>query len=143
MSALGLYVRIRTADLDRCLAIPAGDRKAFAEAWKAATLDQVDFGYSGYVLGSYFLAQGALNGIDDAFESPEATRLSNFFTGAFAARAPQQLPPLDPAELEKFCVDEWGQDGTPMREAILAAHDFFAAGMARVTEDEAVVFIIS
>ena len=30
-----------------------------------------------------------------------------------------------------------------MREAILAAHDFFAAGMARVTEDEAVVFIIS
>ena len=47
------------------------------------------------------------------------------------------------AELEKFCVDEWGEDGAPMREAILAAHDFFAAGMARVTEDEAVVFIIS
>jgi hypothetical protein len=160
MSAIGSYVRIRTTDLDRCLelAAPASSegkfrwpwqpraetgRERFTREWEAAVLEEVDFDGSGYVLASYFLAQGALNGLDDPFESPEADRLANVFTAALPVRVRRVFPELDANGLREFCATEWGADAPGMHAAILKAHEFFRAGMSRVTSEEAVVFIIS
>jgi hypothetical protein len=95
------------------------------------------------VLASYFLAQSAVNQLADPFDSPDSGGFGSVFTGAFMVRTPQAFPTFEAAALQQFCKAEWGEDGPDACEAILAAHAFFAAGMAEVTIDYAVVFIIS
>ena len=160
MSAIGSYVRIRPTDLDRCLVLAEratperpfrwpwqpkveSTLETFTREWAAATLDEAVFDYSGYALGSYFLAQGELNKIEDPFDAPESQCFSKVFTAAFCARTPRSFPPMDQAALERFCRSEWPDDAPGMVDAIKGAHDFFRAGMSRVTGSEVVVFIIS
>ena len=160
MSAIGRCVRMKTSDLDRCLAIAAQVTPAppsrwpwqkpaesladvFAREWAGAVLDDDVFAGSGYLLSSYFLAQNELNGVPDPFDSPEGLTLAKVFTAAFPVRAPQALPPLDPTTLAAFCDDEWGDDGPGMFQGIQQADGFLRAGMSRRREGEAVVFLIA
>jgi hypothetical protein len=134
---------MRAADLDRCLTLAAqaatGSADAFAREWRSATMEEVVFEHSGYVLASYFLAQGDLNDVSDPFDSPEGLVLAGVFTAAFPARTTFALPELERDALEAFCISEWGEDGVARCEPILAAHEFFKHGMSRITPDTAVV----
>jgi hypothetical protein len=143
MSALGSYVRIRTGDLDRCLALAGAPPDVFSREWTAAVLEEVVFEGSGHLLSSYFLAQTSLNEIEDPFDSPDGVTLAQVFTAAFPARVALALPELDPKALSEFCLDEWGNDASDISAGIASAHTFFKTGMARVGNGEAVVFIIS
>lgn len=161
MSAIGGWTRMTAANLDRCLALAAGVRQEtkrrllgtktvtvglseFHDAWSAATLEEVDFDYSGYVLAQYFLAQGAINGFADPFDTADAQALSKVFTGAFPVRSrTTTFPPLPPDELRRFCAEEYRGDADGMVEAIAAADAFFRRGIESIGEGEAVVFSIS
>ena len=160
MSAIGKYVRMRTADLDRCLELASratpdrpfrwpwqtkaeSTQETFHREWASAVLEEVVFDGSGHVLSSYFLAQEEVNGVDDPFASAEAAALGRVFTAAFAARAALRLPELSDQALRQFCESEWDDEGPEMHQAIAAAHVFVKAGMARIRSDEAVVFIVS
>ena len=143
MSAIGSYVRIRTADLDRCLELASRDSSDFAREWDAAVLEEVDFDGSGWVLSSYFLAQSHLNDLADPFDSAEGMTLAKVFTAAFPVRAPQPLPELDAKALQEFCASEWDTVAAAVCDGIVQAHAFLTMGMARIAQGEAVVFIIS
>lgn len=160
MSAIGSYVRIGTQDLDRCLemasrvtteqpfrwpwqAKPENAREVFAREWAAAVREEVVLDGSGHLLSSYFLAQSELNNLEDPFDSPEGIVLARVFTAAFPARAPQVLPALERNALEEFCASQWGDEGREACEGLARAHEFFQTGMSAITQNEAVVFIIS
>ena len=160
MSAIATYVRMRTADLDRCLELAAGatpdrpfrwpwqakvesTRETFHREWAAAVLEEVVFDGSGHLVSSYFLAQTDVNGIDDPFESAEAAALSRIFTAAFPVRTPLPLPEFSDQALRQFCESEWGDEGPEAHQGIAAAHSFIKAGMARIRPNEAVIFIVS
>jgi hypothetical protein len=147
MSAIGSYVRLRTADLDRCLELASrraeSSLDAFSREWASAVLEEVVFEGSGHLLSSYFLAQGAVNGLDDPFDSAEGTTLARVFTAAFPARAAHPLPEFNEEALRQFCEAEWGGEGPSMCDGIAAAHAFFKAGMAHIRGDQVVVFIVS
>jgi hypothetical protein len=150
---------MRPTDLARCAELAAqatGDRtfrwpwqartetglERFGREWDAAVLEEVVFDGSGYVLGSYFLAQAALNHFADPFDAAESADFAKVFTAAWPVRTQLSLPELDAGALRQFCAAEWSDD-PQMYEAVMQAHSFFKAGLGRVTEDEAVVFIIA
>jgi hypothetical protein len=160
VSAIGSYVRIATPDLDRCLEIASrvtteqpfrwpwqakteNAREVFAREWAAAVREEVVLDGSGHLLSSYFLAQSELNSLEDPFDSREGMILARVFTAAFPARVAQALPELERNALEEFCVSEWGDEGREACAGLARAHEFFKTGMASITQNEAVVFIIS
>ena len=80
MSAIGSYVVLRREGFSECVRLAADVRKEvtgkwifkkpvtrgrdeFNAAWAAALVEEVDFEYSGYVLGDYLDAQERVNGV--------------------------------------------------------------------------------
>lgn len=116
----------------------------FREAWRAAVVQEVNFDYSGYVIGNYLDAQDAVNGVVPIDEqSGVANALSKVFTAAFAFEAPVSFPDLPPEKLLTFCQEEYGEnDAAGMVEAINAAHAFYQRGLGEITPEHLVVFII-
>ena len=144
MSAIGSCAVLRRHQLDACLAHAGRAQPAeFAAAWQAALVRRLDFDYSGYVLGNYLDAQGAVNGESPVDELSEASvALSQVFTAGFLFDRRIELPDLDRERLAAFCREEYGADGAGMMEAITAAHDFYRRGLAEITPEQVVVFVI-
>ena len=151
---------MKTSDLERCLALaaqittppkskwpwqkkPDTGRDAFVREWGAAIEEELVFDGSGYLLASYFLAQNEMNGLTDPFDEPEGLTLAKVFTAAFPVRAPQSLPPLEPKALAAFCGNEWGDEGPGKCEGIIQVDAFLRAGLSRIDEHHAVVFVIA
>jgi hypothetical protein len=89
-------------------------------------------------------AQHAINGTQLIDEQSEIARIfSSVFTAAFPFEAPVRLPDLAPERLLAFCNEEYGTDGSGMVEALEAAHAFYRRGIAEVTPEQLVVFVIS
>lgn len=161
MSAIGSYAVLDRAQFQRCLDAARGIRPEttgkwlfkrtetvgapeFMATWHASVRKDVRFGYSGYVLGNYVDAQREINQAQLADEESEVARaLGRAFTAVFVFDAPVALPDLPQAKLEAYCRDEYGDEGTELLEPITAAHGFFAQGLAEITPDALVVFIIS
>src|SRR5262249_22643359 len=160
VSAIGSCVRMKTSDLDRCLALAGGitppqksrwpwqkkldtGRDAFVREWAAAVLEEMVFDGSGYLLASYFLAQNEMNGLTDPFDEPEGLMLAKVFTAAFPVRVPHSLPALEPNALAAFCNKEWGDNGPGKCEGITRVDAFLKAGISRIDDNHSVVFIIS
>lgn len=118
-------------------------REAFDAAWAAARVDEVDFDYSGYVLGNYLDAQLAINNLrlfDE--ESEPAQALARVFTAAFVFDVPRTLPEIPTDKLQAYCREEYGEDGEDLIEPLQAAHAFYAQGIGAITAANLVVFII-
>jgi len=115
----------------------------FKQAWQAALVEEVNFDYSGYVLGNYLDAQLAVNQIQLADEQSEmASTLCKVFTAAFPFDAPVTLPELAPEPLLVFCQQEYGNDAQGMVEALRSAHLFYAEGLSKIASENLVIFII-
>ena len=161
MSAIGSYAVLKRSEWPTCLARArdvrsetsgAGifkrqrsvGREAFAEAWQKALVREVPLEYSGYIVGNYLDAQDATNGTHYVDGLAEAERaLSQVFTAGFVFDAPVSFPDLDRDRLLAFCRSEYGDDDAAgMVEAIEAAHTFYGRGMAEITAEHLVVFVI-
>jgi hypothetical protein len=161
MSAIGSYVVIRRQALAGCLSLARAvrtetkgiwifkqsrtvGREEFDAAWREATVRKADFEHSGYVLGSYLDAQREVNGTELVNEESEsATVLSGVFTAAFIFDRAVAPPPLPPDPLLAFCREECGEDdAADMVEAIMSADSFYRKGLAEITDDHAIVFLI-
>ena len=161
MSAIGSYAVIRRSEWPACLA-RARDirtettgrwvftqtrevgREAFATAWQAALVREEPFDQSGYAIGNYLDAQDAVNGTHylDAQHDVEHA-LGRVFTAGFMFDAPEAFPDLDRDRLLAFCQSEYGdEEAAGMVEAIGAAAAFYRKGMAEVTPEHLVVFVI-
>jgi hypothetical protein len=161
MSAIGSYALVSRADFPTCLARARQVHtetsgkwvfkksqtvgiEEFKKAWQAALVREVDFDYSGYVIGNYLDAQSAVNEavlIDE--HSEVSTALSKVFTAGFPFEAPVALPELQQEKLFHFCREEYGEDDAAgMVEAINAAHSFYQRGLGEITPEHLVVFII-
>jgi hypothetical protein len=161
MSAIGSYVVMRRSDLLGCVALAQDVRtettgkwifkqtqelghEEFRRAWQAGVVREVDFGYSGYVLGNYLDAQQAVNGTELFDEQSEMGKvLAKVFTAAFVFDAPVSLPAMAGEPLLAFCREEYGADAQGMAEAIIAAGEFYRRGLAEITPEHLVVFVIS
>jgi hypothetical protein len=80
------------------------------QAWQAALVEEVNFDYSGYILGNYLDAQLAVNQIQLADEQSEiASTLCKVFTAAFPFDTPVTLPQLAPEPLlqPRLAVVRW------------------------------------
>ena len=158
MSAIGSYVCMRPADLERCLdlarevtASPPSrwpwqakaetPRERFAREWQKAIIQEVVFDGAGELLSSYFLAQDAVNGFPDPFEQPEAAIFAKVFPAAFAVREALILPEMERGALQQFCEAEWDTNAGEMCAG--SAHRFLKEGLARAAENTSVVFVIS
>ena len=106
-------------------------------------MEEVNFDYSGYVLGNYLDAQLAVNEIQLADEQSEiASTLCKVFTAAFPFDAPVPLSELASDPLLAFCREEYGNDAEGMVEALHAAHLFYQKGLNSITSENLVIFII-
>jgi hypothetical protein len=115
----------------------------FTAAWNAAVRQAVDFGYSGYVLGNYLDAQEAVNGRRLFDEQSEiGGTLARVFTAGFVFDAPVALPELPADRLAAFCRDEYGEDASEAVPAIMSADAFYRRGLAEITPETLVVFVI-
>ena len=162
MSAIGKYVVLRREAYRECVRLVGNVHtestgkwmfkkqvtcglEEFNAAWKAAVVEEVAFDYSGYVIGNYLDAQAAVNGIPaDAFErSPDALALNKVFTAAMPFEKAATFEKFDEQKLLAFCKDEYGEeDAQGMCEAIQAAHEFYTGGLARISKENVVVFVI-
>jgi hypothetical protein len=161
MSAIGSYVVMRRSDLPGCIALAQNIRTEttgkwifkqtqevghdeFYRAWKAGVVREADFEYSGYALGNYLDAQEAVNGAQLFDEQSETGQvLAKVFTAAFVFDAPVSLPAMAGEPLLEFCREEYGADAQGMAEAITAADEFYRRGLAEITPEHLVVFVIS
>jgi hypothetical protein len=162
MSALGSYAVLRRERFAECVRLAADvrtevtgkwifrqqvtrGREKFNAAWGGALVEEAPFDYSGYVLGNYLDAQEHVNGFPSGAveRSAAAVALNKVFTAAFPfEQAPQPFPALEEAKLRAFCESEYGGDAGGMVEAIRAAHEFYRAGLARLSEAHVVLFVI-
>src|SRR5687767_5434690 len=147
MSAIGSYAVLRRRNFAACLDHARHIRSEssgkwlfkktvvvgiseFEQAWQAALVEEVNFDYSGYVLGNYLDAQLAVNQIQLAAEQSEiASTLCKVFTAAFPFDAPVALPEFASGPLLAFCQQEYGNDAQGMVEALHAAHLFYQKGL--------------
>lgn len=162
MSAIGSYVVLRREGFKECVRLAADlrteathkwlfkkpstrGRDEFDAAWAAALVEEVDFGYSGYVLGDYLDAQEQVNGVPagERERSAAALTLNKLFTTAIPfEETPPPFPTLEEQALRAFCQSEYGSDADSMYQAIQAAHEFYGRGLARLSETHVVMFVI-
>ena len=160
MSAIGSFAVLRRHDFSECLDKAGCIRSVstgrwlfkktevvgiseFRQSWQAAVVEESSFDYSGYVLGDYLDVQLELNRFQVADEQSDAARvLCKAFTTAFPFEAPVMLPELESEPLLAFCREEYGNDAQGMVEALKAAHLFYQKGLAKITSENLVVFII-
>ena len=160
MSAIGSYAIVSRAQYPNCLDRAREVRSEttgkwlfkkdqvvgiedFNQAWRAAVLREIDFGYSGYVLGSYLDAYENIHQrklLDE--QSEVAKTLAKVFTAAFPFETPVSLLDLPEKKLGDFCREEYRDDASGMTEAIKAAHSFYQDGFKQITPENLVVFVI-
>jgi hypothetical protein len=68
--------------------------------------------------------------------------LAKVFTAAFVFERVVPMPDLPDGPLRAYCNDEYGEEGPELLEPIWAAHSFFQRGLADITPESLVVFII-
>ena len=160
MSAIGSYAVVRRHNFAACLDHARKIRSEssgkwlfkktvvvgvseFEQAWRSAVAEEVDFDYSGYVLGNYLDAQQTVNQIQLVDEQSEAaTTLCKVFTAAFPFEERVTLPELASEPLLVFCQQEYGDDAQEAVEALRAAHLFYQKGLGNISSENLVVFII-
>jgi hypothetical protein len=160
MSAIGKYALVNRQAWQRCLAAARSVRpettgkwlwkktqvvgvEEFDARWREAVVRNVDFDYSGYVLGNYLDAQESINETRLVDEQSDDLRiLSTVFTAAFPFEMPVPLPELPLEKLVAYCREEYDNDADGMIEAITAAHAFYRQGLAEITSEHMVVFLI-
>ena len=162
MSAIGSYVVLRREGFRECIRLAADVRKEvtgkwifkkpvtrgrdeFNAAWAAALVEEVDFEYSGYVLGDYLDAQERLNGVrtEEREQSAAALLMNKLFTAAIPfEETPAPFPAIEEQALHEFCQDQYGNDVDSMYQAIQAAHEFYGRGLARLSEAHVVMFVM-
>jgi len=160
MSAIGSYEVLSRARFNDCLTAAQAIRPEtsgtsilkktevkglddFQAKWTSSVIERVDFEYSGYVLGNYLDAQAEINQLQLFDEdSEEATTLSKVFTAAFVFHRAVPLPEIPVDKLEAFCRHEYDADSADLLEPLRAAHEFYARGLAAITPDNLVVFVI-
>src|SRR5262245_9105792 len=145
MSAIGSYAVVSRKGfqlaIDRAREVGTAE---FAAAWGDALVQEQDFGYSGYVLGNYIDAQEMINGVKLVDEGSEvSTLLAKVFTAGFAFEERVSLPELTQEKLLDYGREEYGEEDAPgFAEAVTAAHSFYQHGLAEITTDNMVVFLI-
>jgi hypothetical protein len=160
MSAIGSYAVLRRKAFSECVERAKNIRKEtrgwwifknpvvvgmeeFKAAWAAALVEEASFGYSGYVIGNYIDAQEHVNSLPNRYERTEtALALTKAFTAAFPFEEKETFPELPPEKLLAWCREEYGKDADNMAEAIAAAHAFYKEGLAKITPETVVVFLI-
>jgi hypothetical protein len=160
MSAIGSYAVLRRAGFPECVERAKNIRKEmrgrwifkspvvvgmeeFKAAWAEALVEKADFGYSGYVIGNYIDAQDHVNSVPNRYERTEtALALTKAFTAAFPFEEKETLPELPQEKLLAWCREEYGKDAQNMAAAITAAHTFYQEGLAKITPETVVVFLI-
>lgn len=161
MSAIGTYEVLNRSDFQRCLDAARSIRtetsgtwlfkttrtvgaSEFTELWQASTRKQVVFEYSGYVLGNYLDAQQAINQAEVVDEQSEVSvTLAKAFTAAFVFDTPVSFRDFTADELNAYCRDEYGEDGAELLEPMRAAYHFLEQGIAEITDETLVVFVIN
>jgi hypothetical protein len=120
-------------------------RDEFNAAWAAALVEEVDFEYSGYVLGDYLDAQGTSqrrpNRGTGAVRGSPVDEQAVHSRHTFEER-PAPFPAIEEQALHAFCQDEYGGDADSLYQAIQAAHEFYRRGLARLSETHVVMFVI-
>ena len=160
MSAIGSYAVVLRNRMQGCLDLAQNVRietmkkwfvkktqvvgaEKFHQEWLRARIREVPFDHSGYVLGNYLDAQQAINGIHLVDERSETARvLCKIFTAAFVFESSVTLPELAVERLLKFCNEEYSRDAAEMVEAVTAAHLFYRRGLAEITPEHLVIFLI-
>ena len=160
MSAIGSYAVLQRGEWNGCAALAQNVRtettgrwmfkqshvtgiEEFQRAWQAALVQEVAFDYSGYALGTYLDAQQEINGLALVDEQSESARvLARVFTAGFFFDTPVLLPVLPPERLTAFCTEEYGEEAAPAVEAVTAADGFFRRGLAEISSDRVVIFVI-
>src|ERR1700746_644223 len=162
MSAIGSYVVLRREGFRECIRLVADVRKEvtgkwifkkpvtrgrdeFNAAWAAALVEEVDFEYSGYVLGDYLDAQELVNGVrtEEWERSAAALTLKKLFTAAIPfEETPAPFPAIEEQTLRAFCQSEYGNNADSLYQATQAAHEFYGRGLARLSETHVVMFVI-
>jgi hypothetical protein len=116
--------------------------REFEDAWRAAVVRTVDFDYSGYVLAHYVDAQLAINHVSLGEDDADTHVLSQVFMGVFIFRTRMSFPDLPQDQLQVFCRTEYREDAGMAAEALRAAHAFYTRGVAEITPDTLVAFVI-
>jgi hypothetical protein len=118
--------------------------EAFHQAWREALVEEVHFDDYGVVLGNYLYAQKDLNALLMFDEQSETIAvLSKVFKAAFPFDEPLSLPPLPPDRLLPYCREEFGEGNAPgLAKSLQAADAFYRRGLAAITPELLVVFII-
>jgi hypothetical protein len=160
VSAIGSFAVLRRESLPRCLALARDIHTettgrwisrhsrtvgldVFRVAWQEALVRSESFDHSGYVIGNYLDAQQAVNGVALVDEQSETSRtLAKAFTAGFVFEHPIELPALSGEGLMQFCTEEYGSDAAGMAEAIRAAEAFYRSGIAEISAEHVVVFIV-
>jgi hypothetical protein len=160
MSALGRYAVLRRAAFPECVERAKNIRtqtrgrwifknpvvvgmEEFKAAWAEALVEEATFGYSGYVIRNYFDAQEHVNSVPNRYERTEtALALTKAFTAAFPFEEKETFAELPPEKLAAWRREEYGEDADGMAEAITAAHAFYQEGLAKITPETVVVFLI-
>ena len=160
MSAIGSYAVLRRAAFPACVERAKNIRKEtrgrwifknpvvvgmeeFKAAWAEALVEEASFGYSGYVVGNYIDAQEHVNSVANRYERTEAAlALTKAFTAAFPFEEKETFPELPQEQLRAWCREEYGKDADSMAGAITAAHAFYQEGLAKITSETVVVFLI-
>jgi hypothetical protein len=160
MSAIGSYVVLPRARFPHCLELARNVRNettgkwlfkktetvgldAFRTAWQESVIKEETFGYSGYVLGDYLLAQEEINKVQLVDEEAEvSTLLNKVFLAAFVFEESISLPNMSDDQLLEYARDERGEEGDEMVEPLKAAHEFFRQGLVEITAENLVVFLM-
>jgi hypothetical protein len=160
MSAIGSYVVLRRQVLATCIEraneirtestgrwifrrMKSVGMEEFTNAWASAIVETVSFEHSGNALGYYLDAQEDINRVEHSVdETPAARAISKAFPHAFLFETRRRFAELPPDRLAAWCREEYGEEGQDLLPAVQAAHRFFAEGLARVDEENAVAFII-
>jgi hypothetical protein len=161
MSAIGSYVLVRRDRLQKCVDLANLVRTEekgkwifktkstvgipeFMAEWQAASMAEKAFDYSGYVLATYVIAQAEINGvkIESAEHVPVISAICKVFTLATLVEHQISLPAFDQAKLRDFCQHEEEDDWANLFEALQSAHLFYCDGLAHLSDDLVVVFLI-
>jgi hypothetical protein len=160
MSAIGSYVVLPRVKFADCLELARRVRtetsgkwmfkktetvglEDFREAWQRSVIKEETFGYSGYVLDHYLMAQTEINNVELVDEQSAAPSvLSKLFLAAFVFEESVLLPSVPDDKLLEYARDEFGEEGDEMVEPLQAAHEFYRKGLAEITPENLVVFLM-
>jgi|GEM_PF-1864319 len=160
MSAIGSYAVLRRSGYAKCLELARNIKtettgkwifkvskvvgvEEFQKEWLESLVEEVDFNYSGYIVGNYLDAHDEISGPLYDQNSEPCSLLAKVFTAAFPFEESYRFPELPSDKLLAFCSDEYGEaDSQGMAKAIKAAEPFYSEGIGKISTENLVVFII-